>query len=133
MDEGEREAGQDASVGERLRRAREAQGDEHDVVLDVDDRLTGGLFAAELARARGTGDGSRPLRVTLSGRWEGGDRTTYTGTVALNCAVREGTDERTHTLTVPNRGAEVTAYAAQYAAWTLTRHLTGHPHPEDPA
>ncbi|MFE1201128.1 isocitrate/isopropylmalate family dehydrogenase [Streptomyces sp. NPDC058762] len=107
--------------------------DEHDVVLDVDDRLSGGLFAAELARARGTGDGSRSLRITLSGRWDGGDRTTYTGTVALNCAVREGTDERTHTLTVPNRGAEVTAYAAQYAAWTLTRHLTGHPHPEDPA
>ncbi|MGW9045349.1 isocitrate/isopropylmalate family dehydrogenase [Streptomyces lydicus] len=95
------------------------------LVLNVDDRLTAGLFASEVARARDTGDGSGALDVVLSGIWAGGDRTTHTGTLALSCTLQDGTGEHTSTLTVPNRGPEVTTYATEFAAWSLARHLTG--------
>ncbi|NDZ83137.1 isocitrate/isopropylmalate dehydrogenase family protein [Streptomyces sp. SID10853] len=103
--------------------------DERGLVLDLDDRLTAGVLAAELALERDTGDGTRTLAVSLSGVWHGGSRTEYTGTLDLVRTVRdESGAEHTATLTVPNRGPEVTAYAAQFAAWSLARHLTAHPH-----
>ncbi|MFC6065116.1 isocitrate/isopropylmalate family dehydrogenase [Streptomyces ochraceiscleroticus] len=98
--------------------------DARGLVLDLDDQLTEGAFAAELARERGTTDGSGSLSVTLSGTWAGGDRTTYTGTVTLTCTVRDAAGETTRELTVPNRGAEVTTYISQFAAWATARHLT---------
>ncbi|MFG2888332.1 isocitrate/isopropylmalate family dehydrogenase [Streptomyces sp. NPDC048248] len=109
--------------------------DERDLVLDLDDQLTEGVFATELARERKRSDGSRSLSAVLSADWEGGDRNAYTGTVALTCLVRDETGEHIHRLTVPNRGAEVTTYFAEFAAWSLTRHLTGrhHPHTEESA
>ncbi|WP_435241086.1 isocitrate/isopropylmalate family dehydrogenase [Streptomyces cucumeris] len=107
--------------------------DERGLVLDVDDRLTEGVFTAELARERVTVGTERPLGVTLSGTWAGGDRTSYTGTVALTCTVRDEAGEHTGTLTVPNRGAEVITYFAQFAAWSLTRHLTGRHSTEESA
>ncbi|MDF9816421.1 isocitrate/isopropylmalate family dehydrogenase [Streptomyces sp. SPB162] len=99
--------------------------DRHDLGLDLDDRLTGDAFARELARERPAGGGTGTLQVSLSGIWEGGDRTTHSGTVALTCTVRDETGERTDELTIPNRGDEVTAYFVQFAAWSLTRRLTG--------
>lgn len=103
--------------------------DERGLALDIDDRLTGGVLATGLAHARTSGEGSGALGVSLSGVWQGGDRTTYTGTVALTCVVRDETGEHTATTTVPHRGAEVTTYFAEFAAWSLTRHLTGRSHP----
>jgi molybdopterin-biosynthesis enzyme MoeA-like protein len=99
--------------------------DERGLVLDLDDRLTEGVFAAELARERDTSDGPRMLSVSLSGVWEGGNRTTYAGTVGLTCTVRGETGEHTAMLTIPNRGAEVTVYFAQFAAWSVSHYLTG--------
>ncbi|WP_037958620.1 isocitrate/isopropylmalate family dehydrogenase [Streptomyces violens] len=99
--------------------------DERGLVLDLDDRLTDGAFATELARERDTSEGSAALHVALSGAWDGGDRTTYTGTIALTCTVRDASGEHTARLTVPNRGAEVTTYVTQFAAWSAARHLTG--------
>ncbi|CAM5250054.1 hypothetical protein GCM10010329_08060 [Streptomyces spiroverticillatus] len=106
--------------------------DRYGLALDLDDRLTEGTFATELARERdrdratsgAPSGGTGPLRVSLSGVWEGGNRTTYTGTVTLTCTVADGTGRRTDELTVPNRGAEVTTYFAEFAAWSVARHLT---------
>ncbi|MDX3383773.1 isocitrate/isopropylmalate family dehydrogenase [Streptomyces niveiscabiei] len=94
--------------------------DERGLVLHLEDRLTEGGFADELARERDTGDGSVALPVTLSGVWQGGDRTTYTGVITLTCTVRDASSE----LTVPNRGPEVAAYFSEFAAWSVVRHLT---------
>ncbi|MEU2790539.1 isocitrate/isopropylmalate family dehydrogenase [Streptomyces sp. NPDC007100] len=102
--------------------------DERRLVLDLDDRLTDGLFAAELARERDSGDGSDALGVSLSGVWQGGDRKNHTGTVTLTCTVRDETGEHTGELSVPNRGPEVTTYFTEFAAWSLARHLTGRHH-----
>ncbi|MEV6028692.1 isocitrate/isopropylmalate family dehydrogenase [Streptomyces sp. NPDC052036] len=109
--------------------------DQHGLVLDLDDRLTGDVFATELARERDITDGTATLHATVSGTWQTGDRTTYTGTVALTCTVRDKTDERTYRLTVPNRGPEVTTCFTQFAAWSVARHLTGrhHTRTEEPA
>ncbi|MFI8995469.1 isocitrate/isopropylmalate family dehydrogenase [Streptomyces sp. NPDC053542] len=98
--------------------------DARGLALDLDDRLTEGAFAAELARERDTTGGGDSLRVALSGTWAGGDRTTYTGTLTLTCTVRDAAGETTRELTVPNRGAEVTTYISQFAAWATARHLT---------
>ncbi|QIY61067.1 isocitrate/isopropylmalate family dehydrogenase [Streptomyces sp. RPA4-2] len=103
--------------------------DERGLVPDIDDQLTGGVLAAELTRAHRSGEGSASLGVSLSGVWHGGDRTTYTGTVAVTCVVRDETGERAYTSTVPHRGAEVTTYFTEFAAWSLTRHLIGRSHP----
>ncbi|MFJ2744450.1 isocitrate/isopropylmalate family dehydrogenase [Streptomyces sp. NPDC087440] len=104
--------------------------DRHGLALDLDDRLTDGALASELARERdrptgdGTGTGTGTLQVSLSGVREGGNRTTYTGTVALTCTVSDETGRRTDTLSIPNRGAEVTTYFTEFAAWSAARHLT---------
>ncbi|MEV8454159.1 isocitrate/isopropylmalate family dehydrogenase [Streptomyces sp. NPDC052095] len=110
--------------------------DRNGLALDLDDRLTDGVFANELARARDrtADDAMRTLQVSLSGVWEGGNPTTYTGTVALSCTVSDETGRRTDELTIPHRGPEVATYFAEFAAWSVTRHLTvGHPgHPARP-
>lgn len=98
--------------------------DARGLVLDLDDRLTDGAFATELARERDTTGGPDSLSVALSGTWAGGDRTTYTGTLTLTCTVRDAAGDTTRELTVPNRGAEVTTYISQFAAWATARHLT---------
>ncbi|GAB7035440.1 isocitrate/isopropylmalate family dehydrogenase [Streptomyces sp. NPDC021749] len=107
--------------------------DERGLDLDVDDRLTEGNFAAELTRERDTSGGEGPVRVTLSGTWDGGDRTTYTGTVALTCLVRDEAGEHAAHLTVPNRGPEVTTYITHFAACAVARHLTGRLRTEESA
>ncbi|MBV2357605.1 hypothetical protein KUM39_25115 [Streptomyces sp. J2-1] len=113
--------------------------DERHLAPDLDDRLTDGLLATELADARTRTheehEVPHPLAIHLSGVWQGGDRTTHTGTVTLTCVVRDETGEHTATSTIPNRGPEVTTYFAQFAAWSAARHLTGRPRPltEDPA
>jgi len=93
--------------------------------LGVDDRVTGGRFAAELAAA-GTPAGapSGELSAVLDATWNTGGPEHHTGTVRLMCTVRDGAGELTAELTVPNRGPEVVDYATQFTAWTVARRLT---------
>ncbi|MDO0929479.1 hypothetical protein QQY24_30250 [Streptomyces sp. TG1A-8] len=101
--------------------------DDRGLALDVDDRVTGGRFTAELAAERQTartGTESGRIPVTLDATWDGGSPERRTGTVRLLCGVGDRAQEHTRELTVPNRGPEVAGYAGHFAAWTIVRRLT---------
>ncbi|MCE3029036.1 isocitrate/isopropylmalate family dehydrogenase [Streptomyces sp. CMSTAAHL-2] len=100
--------------------------DARSLALTAEDRVTGGRFAAELAAERRPAEDREPsarVSATLDADWAGGGPQDHTGTVRLLCTVHDGAREHTGELTVPNRGPEVLAYAAQFAAWTIARRL----------
>ncbi|MBO1337175.1 isocitrate/isopropylmalate family dehydrogenase [Streptomyces sp. VRA16 Mangrove soil] len=93
--------------------------------LDLDDRVTGGRFARELAAARESAAGGRTLRARLTGTAHGATSATpHTGTLTLVCSVQQRVQVDIGELTIPHRGPEVSDYATQFAAWSLARHLT---------
>ena len=100
--------------------------DARGLALDVDDRVTGGRFATDLAAERQTaraGTESGRVPVTLDATWDGGGPEDHTGTVRLLCTVSDRPQEAARELTVPNRGPEVIGYAGHFAAWTIARRL----------
>jgi molybdenum cofactor synthesis domain-containing protein len=100
--------------------------DARDLALELDDRVTGGRFLAELAAERRSARPESPsgrLSVTLDATWDGGGPDHHTGTIRLLCTVSDGTREHTSELTIPNRGPEVIGYAGHFAAWTVARRL----------
>lgn len=93
----------------------------------LEDRVSGGVLAAGLAAARGTAaedTGADGPLIALDAVWDGGAVDVFTGSLRLSCTVRDTAATATATLDIPNRGPEVTQYAAEFAAWTACTHLT---------
>jgi molybdenum cofactor synthesis domain-containing protein len=98
--------------------------DERGSAVRIEDHLTEGALAAELAAERTTQGNGIALQIALRGTWAGGDRNHHTGTLRLVCTVTDEDGEHTSELVIPNRGPEVAHFAAQFAAWRTARHLT---------